>query len=146
MAIQQGMTASFLAELPQRIHDFTTTGDVFKLALYTADASLGPSTTAYSATNEVPAGLGYTTGGMTLTNVDPVAGEAGAYWTFSSPITWPAATFTARAGLIYNNTKSNRAVAVLDFGADKTGSVLNGFIVTLPANGETTSILRLRIT
>lgn len=147
MAIQQGMTVSCLAEMARAIHDFTAaTGDTFNLALYVATASLGPGTTVYTTTNEVATALGYTAGGTALTNVTPLAGDAGAYWTFTSPVTWSPGTFTARAGLIYNSSKANRAVAVLDFGADKTGSALNGFSVTFPTNGETTSVLRLRVT
>jgi hypothetical protein len=141
MAIQQGVTNSFTAELPQALHNFAVSGgDVFMLALYTGDASLGPTTTAYSTDNEVQ-GVGYVAGGKQLTiSVGPTNGTSAVYWSFDN-VVWDPAAFTARAGLIYNATNGNRSVCVLDFGADKTAALT--FEVQMPPATDTASILRL---
>lgn len=141
MAIQQGATNSFAAELPQALHNFGPAGDTFMMALYTADASLGPTTTVYSATDEVQ-GVGYIAGGKALTvSVAPTSdGEGTVYWSFDNPV-WDPAAFTARAALIYNATNGNRSVCVLDFGADKTAT--QTFTVQMPAATNTASILRI---
>jgi len=136
MAIVQTQTTSFKAQLYQGIHDLTT--DVIKIALYTANADLNESTTVYSATNEVAATGTYPTGGSQLTPITVSTSGYTAYVSFPN-ITWTAA-ITARCALIYNASKGNKSVAVLDFGSDKTSTTT--FTVTMPVNGATTSLIR----
>ena len=141
MAITQAMCTSFKQEILVATHDFTlTTGDVFKIALYTSSATLDATTTAYSATNEV-AGTGYTAGGATLTNVTPTSSGTTGYVDFGD-VTWSASTITARGALIYNSSKSNKAVAVLDFGSDKT-STSGDFTVSFPTFDASNAIVRI---
>jgi hypothetical protein len=137
MSIIQTQTTSFKAELYQAIHNLLT--DTLKIALYTGNATLNESTTAYSSTNEV-VGAGYTAGGVTITGVTVNSSEYTAYVSFNNP-NWTSASFTARAALIYNSSKANRSIAVLDFGADKTVSN-NTFTVTLPTNSATDALIR----
>ena len=118
-----------------------TGADTFKIALYTSSATLGASTTAYSGTNEVANGSGYTTGGNTLTLVSPSLDGTTAILDFNDSV-WSAASITARGALIYNSTQSNKAVAVLDFGADKT-STAGDFTVIFPAAAAATAIIRI---
>lgn len=131
----QTQTTSFKAECWQAIHDLLT--DTLKIALYTGNASLDQSTTAYSATNEVT-GAGYTAGGATITGVTIGSDGFTVYCSFNNP-SWSGA-LTARYALIYNSSKANRSIAVLDFGADKTS--VNTFTITLPANTATSALLR----
>lgn len=138
MAITQAMCSSFKQELLGGIHDLDT--DTLKIALYTSAATLDASTTAYTATNEV-VGSGYTAGGNTLTGAAISLDGTTAIVDFDNT-TWAAATITARGALIYNSSKANRAVAVLDFGADKTSTV-GDFTVTMPAPAAATAILRI---
>lgn len=142
MAITQAVCNSFKTEVLTGIHNFTlTTGDVFKLALYTSAATMDKTTTAYSATNEVGNSGTYAAGGGTLTNVTPVLSTDTAVCDFDD-ISFTSATITARGALIYNSTDSNKAVVVLDFGADKTST--NGtFSITFPAADASNAILRL---
>lgn len=141
MAITTAMPTSFKKELLEALHDFnTTSGSVFKIALYTSAATLGASTTAYSTTNEV-VGTGYTAGGNTLTNIDPVTSGTTGFADFADT-TWNSATITAAGALIYNSSQSNKAVAVLSFGGDKTST--NGdFVVQFPAADSTNAIIRI---
>ena len=140
MAITQAMTTSFKKELMEGVHDFTT--HTFKIALYTSSATLDATTTAYSATNEV-SGTNYTAGGNTLTVTGGAVSTSGttAYIDFSDT-TWADATITARGALIYNSSASNKAVAVLDFGADKT-STAGDFTVSFPTADASNAIVRL---
>ena len=141
MAITQAMCTSFKQELLTATHDFTnSTGSTFKLALYTSSATLGASTTAYSATNEV-SGSGYTAGGNTLTNVTPTSSGTTAFTDFADT-TWTAATITARGALIYNSSASDAAVVVLDFGADKT-STAGDFTIQFPTADASNAIIRI---
>lgn len=141
MAISQAMCTSFKVELMQALHNFTNgTGNAFKIALYTSAATLGAGTTAYSATNEV-SGTGYTAGGNALTNVTPTSSGTTAFTDFADT-TWSSATITARGALIYNSTNSNRAVCVLDFGADKT-STAGDFTIVFPTADATNAIIRI---
>jgi len=135
MSIVQTQTTSFKAQLYQGIHDLTT--DVIKIALYTADANLNEATTAYSTTNEVVAS-GYSAGGLVLTPITVNSSGYTAYVGFPN-VTWTAA-LTTRCALIYNSSKANRSVAVLDFGADKTST--NTFTITMPPNTATDALLR----
>jgi len=142
MAITQAMCTSFKAELMTATHNFTTsTGNTFKIALYTSSATLGASTTAYSGTNEVANGNGYTTGGATLTNVTPTTSGTTGYTDFAD-VTWSASTITANGALIYNSTNSNKAVVVLAFGADKS-STSGDFVIQFPAAGAGTAIINI---
>ena len=135
MSIVQTQTTSFKKELYQAIHDLAT--DTIKIALYTANADLNADTTVYSATNEV-SGTGYTAGGQTMTGVSISSSGYTAYVNWNN-VSWTAA-LTARCALIYNASKSNKSIAVLDFGADKTSTVT--FTITMPANGSTTALIR----
>lgn len=142
MAISTAMCTSFKSELMSALHDFDNPGgNTFKIALYTSSATLGASTTAYSATNEVPNGSGYTTGGETLTSVSPTTSGTTAYVDFAD-VTWTSSTITANGALIYNNTNANRAVVTLAFGSDKSSS--NGdFQIVFPTANATDAIIRI---
>lgn len=136
--ITQGLTTSFKQQMLQGAQNLAS--NTLRIALYTASADIGPNTTAYATAGEV-AGTGYTAGGLTLTGVTISAGTDGTVFVnFDSPA-WAGASFTARAALIYNSTQANAAVAVLDFGADKTCSNQT-FTVTMPANTATTALIR----
>jgi hypothetical protein len=143
MAITQAICNSFKTELLTATHNFTaSTGDTFKLALYTSSASLDKTTTAYSATNEVGNSGTYAAGGGALTSVTPVLSSDTAVCDFSPDLSFTSATITARGALIYNSSKSNKAVAVLDFGSDKTST--NGtFTVIFPTPDAANAIIRL---
>lgn len=138
MPILQGMCSSFKQESWQGIHNLPV--DTIKMALYTASANLSQATTEYNvSTAGQVSGTGYTAGGVTLTNVQVLLSGTTAYVTFDNPV-WSGASFTCRGGLIYNASKANRAIAVIDFGADKTASGV--FTVQLPAATATTALLR----
>lgn len=142
MAITQALCTSFKVEILQGIHNFTaSTGDVFKLALYTSSANLDATTTVYSATNEVANSGTYTAGGGSLTSVTPTSSGTTAFLDFGD-ITFTSATITARGALIYNSSKANRAVAVLDFGSDKI-STTGTFAIQFPIADATNAIVRI---
>lgn len=142
MAITQAMCTSFKVELLTATHNFSSSGgDTFKMALYTSTATMDASTTAYSATNEV-AGTNYTAGGVTLTNIQPSSSGGTTGYTQFSNATFSNVTITARGALIYNSTKSNKAVCVLDFGSDKTATA-GDFVVTMPTNATSTALIRI---
>lgn len=136
------MCTSFKTELLTGTHDFTnSTGDTFKLALYTNSASFDASTTAYTASNEV-SGSGYSAGGGTLTNVTPTSSSTTAFTDFDD-LTFSAATITARGALIYNDSAAgDPAVIVLDFGSDKT-STAGDFTIVFPAADASNAIIRI---
>jgi hypothetical protein len=139
MAFQQGQTLSFRSEIIQGEQDLST--DTLYMALYTGFATLGPTTAVYTTDNEVT-GTGYTAGGVEVTgvtiNTDVVSNTV--YVNFDD-VSWPGANFTARGALIYNSSKSDKSVAVLDFGSDKVfTSVTN--TVTMPVNSASTALLR----
>ena len=141
MAISQAMCTSFKQELLEAVHNFKISGgDTFKIALYTSSASLGAGTTAYTTSNEV-SGTGYTAGGNTLTRVDPSSSGTTALTDFANS-TWSSSTITARGALIYNDTDSDKAVAVLDFGADKVSSG-GDFTISFPAADASNAIIRI---
>ena len=136
------LCTSFKVELLKAVHNFSASGgDTFKIALYDNSASFTAATTAYTATNEV-VGTGYTTGGNTLTNIEPTSSGTTAFLDFADT-TWSSATITARGALIYNSSAAgNPAVAVLDFGADKTST--NGdFTVVFPTADASNAIVRI---
>lgn len=142
MAITQAMCTSFKKALLDGEMDFSSdTAQTFKIALYTSSATLDATTTAYSATNEV-SGTGYTAGGNTLTiSVNPTTSGTTAYLDFADT-TWSAATITARGALIYKSSAGNPAIAVLDFGADKT-STAGDFTIQFPTADASNAILRI---
>jgi hypothetical protein len=142
------MCTSFKKELLYGAHDFdASSGDTFKIALYTSSATLNAATTAYATTNEV-SGTNYTAGGGTLTPVDPTSSGTTALLDFVDE-TWSSATITARGALIYNTTPNttsisltNPAVIVLDFGGDKT-STAGDFTVVFPTADASNAIIRI---
>jgi hypothetical protein len=136
------MPTSFKIQLLNGLQNFSA--NTFKIALYTSSATLDANTTAYSTSNEVATGGNYVAGGNTLSvTTTPTNGGSGttAYIDFADT-TWSAATITARGALIYNNSQANSAVAVLDFGSDKT-STDGDFTVQFPAATNTTAIIRI---
>lgn len=134
MAITSAICSSYKQEILEGVH---SSGDTYKIALFTDAATLDASTTAYSTTNEV-SGTGYTAGGATLSGFTSGLSSTTAYLTFSDP-SWSNATITARGCLIYNSSKSNKAVAVFDFGQNVT-STSGAFTVDLPAAGASALI------
>ena len=143
MAISQAMATSFKVEILGGDFDFSSgTAQVFKIALFTSSATLGATTTAYATTNEV-VGTGYTAGGNTLTiSANPASTGTTAFLDFADT-TWSAATITARGALIYlSNGGTNPAVAVLDFGSDKT-STAGDFTIVFPAADASNAIIRI---
>jgi|TARA_R110000824_G_scaffold81737_1_gene205319 hypothetical protein len=142
------MCTSFKKELLYGAHDFdASSGDTFKIALYTSSATMTAATTAYATTNEI-SGTGYTAGGEALTPVDPTSSGTTALTDFTDE-TWGSATITARGALIYNSTPNttsisltNPAVLVLDFGSDKAVTSGN-FTVVFPTADSSTAIIRI---
>ena len=134
--IQQGQTTSFKAQILEGIHDLLT--DEIKIALYTANADLGPTTTIYSSTDEVVS-AGYTPGGEVLTGATVAISGTTAYVDFNN-VNLVGCSFTCRGALIYNAT-TGAAVAVLNFGSDKTAT--SSFTVTFPTANATNAIIRI---
>ena len=144
MAITSAICTSFKQELLVGTHNFTaTSGDTFKIALFTSSASLGAGTTAYSTSNEITnsSGTAYTAGGATLTSVTPTTSGTTAICDFAD-VSYTSASFTANGALIYNSSQSNKAVAVIAFGGDKTVSS-GTFTIQFPAKAATTAIVRI---
>ena len=149
MAITSAVCTSFKVLILKGQMDFTaSTGDTFKIALYTSSVTLGASTTDYSATNEITntSGTAYTAGGAALTSVTPVADSTTAVCDFSD-VSWTSASFTANGCLIYNTTTgtgtgTTDAVAAVAFGGDKTVSS-GTFTIQFPAAAASTAILRI---
>jgi len=150
MSISQAMVTSFKVEILEGVHAFgssviraTEAPDVFMLALYTSSATLGAATTAYTTSDEVSSsGTNYPAGGLTLTvSQAPTSTGTTAFLDFDD-LTFPSATLTARGALIYNLTQSDKAVAVLDFGSDKTSTAGN-FTIQFPTANSTSAILRI---
>jgi hypothetical protein len=139
MTIYQGLTTSFKVDMLNGKQNVAS--DTLKMALYTAYATLDQDTTAYTTGNEI-SGTGYTAGGETLSNVTINSGSNTVYVSFSN-VVWSPAQFTTRGALIYNATKSNASIAVLDFGADKIQTGNNTFTVTLPPDTESSALIRI---
>jgi hypothetical protein len=137
------MCTSFKQEVLQGIHNFTTsTGDVFKLALYTNSASFTAATTAYTATNEVANSGSYAAGGGSLVNVTPTTSGTTAFTDFDD-LSFTTATITARGAMIYNSSAAgNPAVCILDFGSDKT-STTGTFTIQFPTADASNAIIRI---
>ena len=143
MAISQAMVTSFKVQILGGDFDFSSgTAQVFKIALFTDSATLGATTTAYSTSDEV-VGTGYTAGGNTLTiSTNPTSSGTTALLDFADT-TWSSATITARGALIYlADGATDPAVAVLDFGSDKT-STAGDFTIVFPAADASNAILRI---
>jgi hypothetical protein len=142
MAITQAVANSFKQQILQSQHNFTqTTGNVFKLALYTSAATLDSSTTIYTSSNEVQNTGQYVTGGGTLVNITPFVSSGVACVDFND-LSFTGVTLTARGCLIYNTSSTNAAVCILDFGADKTATS-GTFTIQFPANTTTAALLRI---
>ena len=144
MAISSAVCNSFKQEILVGTHNFTaSSGNAFKLALFTSSASLGASTTAYSTSNEITntSGSAYSAGGKALTSVTPVLDGSTAVCDFAD-ISFTSASFTANGCLIYNDTQSDKAVCVVAFGGDKTVSS-GTFTIQFPAAAASTAIVRI---
>jgi hypothetical protein len=137
------MCTSFKSELMQAKHNFTaSTGNTFKLALYTNSASFTAATTAYTATNEVSASGSYTAGGGSLTNITPTTSGTTAFTDFAD-LSFTSATITARGAMIYNSSQAgNPSVVILDFGSDKT-STSGTFQIIFPTADASNAIIRI---
>ena len=144
MAITSAICTSFKQELLVGTHNFTaTSGDTFKIALFTSSATLGAGTTAFSTSEEITnsSGTAYTSGGATLTSVTPTTSGTTALCDFAD-LSFTSASFTANGALIYNSSESNKAVASIAFGGDKT--VTSGtFTIQFPTADATNAIIRL---
>lgn len=140
MTIRQGLTTSFKLDILNGTQNVAS--DSLNIALYTAFADINETTTAYTDVNEIT-GTGYTAGGQALSNVTIQSTiEGTVYVSFSNP-TWNPAQFTARGALIYNASKSNASIAVLDFGSDKTQAGNNTFTITLPPDTASSALIRI---
>jgi len=138
MTIQQGQCTIFKKNCLSALENFAVgTPYTYKIALYTANADLSYETLIYTTTGEI-VGTGYTAGGQTLTVIPPQTSDYTAYLSFSN-VTWNPASFTCRGALIYNST-TNAAVAVLDFGADKTPTT--SFTITFPTDNAANAVIR----
>jgi len=144
MAITSAICNSFKAEVLQALHNFTaSSGNTFKIALYTSSATLNKSTTAYSSSNEISntSGSAYSAGGATLTSVTPTLSTDTAVCDFAD-VSFTSASFTANGCLIYNDTNADRAVCAIAFGSDKT--VTSGtFTIQFPAADADNAIIRI---
>ena len=141
MAIYQTMCTSFKAEVARALHNFTaSTGDVFKIALYVASATIDASTTAYTSAGE-SSGTNYTAGGISLTNITPTTSGTTGYWSFENA-TFSNVSLSCAGALIYNSTNQNRAVCVLSFGNTIVKSA-SDLTITFPAPGATDAVLRI---
>ena len=144
MAISSAICTSFKQEILVGTHNLTaTTGNTFKIALYTSDASLGAGTTAFSTSNEISntSGSAYSSGGATLTSVTPTTSGTTAFCDFAD-VSFTSASFTANGALIYNSSQSNKAVAVIAFGGDKTVSS-GTFTIQFPTADASNAIIRI---
>ena len=138
MAISQALANSYKTQALQGVH---LAADVYKIALFTSAAALSKATTVYAATNEV-VGAGYVAGGMALVGFSVTLDTDTAILDWTTDPVWAAATITARGALIYNSTRADKAVAVLDFGAD-VASTAGNFTVTLPAPTAAAGLIRI---
>ena len=142
MAITQAVANSFKKEILEGVHDLENGGDVFKLALYTSQASLAATTTSYTTGNEVSASGQYTAKGGTLQSQQTSLATGGVAIVDFADLSFTGVTLTARGALIYNSTEANKAVAVLDFGSDKTATS-GTFTIQFPAFTSSAAILRI---
>jgi hypothetical protein len=138
MTISQAMTTSFKVDILSGDQDLLV--DTLKIALYTSSATIDASTTAYTTSEEI-VGTGYVAGGNTLAGAVINSSGTTAFVSFDDSV-WSSATFTARGALIYNSSKSNKTVAVLDFGSDKTVTA-STFTIQFPTNNSSSAIIRI---
>ena len=136
--ITAGLTNSFKQQLLLAVHDFSV--DTIKIALYTSSASLDETTTVYTTSNEIT-GTAYTAGGEILTGVTVTLTGSIAYVSFSNP-TWNGSSFTTRGALLYNSSKSNKSIGVLNFGVDQT-TVNQQFQIQFPPNNADNALIRI---
>ena len=141
MAIAQAVANSFKKEILEGIHDLESGGDVFKLALYTSAANLSAATTSFTTGSEVGNTGQYSSGGGTLTGQQTSLDTGVAIVDFAE-LSFTGVTLTARGALIYNTSESNKAVAVLDFGGDKSATA-GPFTIQFPTFNSTAAILRI---
>ena len=139
MAITSGICISFRKEILLGEHDLDTNS--IKLALYTSAASLSDGTTVYTTSNET-AGTGYSAGGIVLTGIDVTTDSSVAVVSITDAVV-TASTITARGALIYNASQANKAIAVFDFGADKS-STAGDFTIQFPGATAATAIIRIK--
>lgn len=138
MAITTGLCFSFKKELFEAIHDFNT--DTFKAALYTSAANIGPNTAVYTTAGELPAGGGYSPGGLALTGATVSLSNGTAFVDFANAV-WVSTNFTAVGVLVYNFSKANRAVFVYNFGSTTTSA--GNFVLQFPENNSSQAIIRI---
>ena len=137
--ITAGLTSSFKYQLLLGVHNFSV--DTIKIALYTSSASLDANTTVYTTTGET-SGTGYTAGGVVATNVTVTLSNGVAFVDFDDP-TWAGATFTTQGALIYNASKSNKSIGVMNFGLIQ--SMTNqGFQILMPAASSDSALIRIQ--
>jgi hypothetical protein len=140
MTIQQGLTTSFKLDMLRGTQNIAS--DTLYMALYTAFADINDNTVVYASTNEV-VGTGYTAGGQALSNVTISSTSNGVVYVSFSNVVWNSVQFTTRGALIYNSTKSNASIAVLDFGSDKTQTGNNTFSVLLPPDTSSSALIQI---
>ena len=136
MAIEQGLTTSFKQEMLQAQQNLLS--DTLYIALYSGMANIGPDTTVYTTADEIT-GTGYTAGGRPITGATVKAATNGTVYVNFSDVVWPTSYLTARGALIYNVTRSNKSVAVLNFGSDKT---MSDFKIVMPVDSASTALIR----
>lgn len=137
--ITAGLVTSFKGELLEGIHDLLT--DTIMIALYDSSANLGPNTTVYTSSNEVTSPSGYTLGGQVLLNPQVAFANGAGYASFDDPV-WYATTFSVRGALIYNSSKGNKAIGVLNFGLDQV-TLVQEFKIQFPAFQPETALIRI---
>lgn len=142
MAITQAVANSFKKEILEGIHDLESGGDVFKLGLYTSQATLSSATTSYTTSNEVAASGQYVAGGGVLQTQQVSLATGGVAIADFADLSFTGVTLTARGALIYNSTEAKKAVCVLDFGADKTATS-GTFTIQFPNFTSSSAILRI---
>jgi len=157
MANSAGLCTSFKVELMLGAHQFGSvtlisrtsltapTTDTFKMALYQTTATIGPSTTVYTATGEVSS-AGYTAGGAAVTNATaPTSSGTTAYWTPSASVSWTGVTFTTDCALLYNSTQTvggfGRAVGSYTFSSQTVTA--GNFTLTMPTNAAGTALIQI---
>jgi hypothetical protein len=148
MANSAGICTSFKVEMLNGIHAFGTSvvrggtgADSYKMALYQTTATIGPSTTAYTATGEVSS-TNYTAGGAAVTNgTAPTSSGTTAFWTPSANISWTTVSFTTDCALLYNSTQSNKSVASFTFSSQTVTS--GNFTLTMPTNDSSNALIRI---
>lgn len=136
--ITAGLVTSFKGQLLTGQHDFLN--DVIKIALYSDMAVLGPQTTVYTAVGEVSS-AGYVAGGQVLVNPVVLSGNGTGYVSFDDPI-WNGTSFSVRGALIYNYTKGNAAIGVLNFGLNQV-TLTQDFKIQFPAVNPETALIRI---